>query len=75
MLTVSRISAKGQITLPKEIRQTMGLEAKDLVSYEVRSDGILLKRVDPFDESFHRALAATLDEWDSPEDEEAFRDL
>jgi antitoxin PrlF len=75
MLTLSRLSAKGQITLPKEIRTKLGLEPKDLVAYEIHEDGVLLKRVEPFDESFHRALAGTLDEWDSPEDDEAFRDL
>ncbi len=32
----------------------------------------MLKRTEPFDAAFHAALSATLDEWSSPEDEEAF---
>jgi len=36
---------------------------------------VILKRVEPFDAAFHQALSASLDEWDSPEDDEAFRDL
>jgi hypothetical protein len=28
-----------------------------------------------FDRAFHAALAETLDEWDTPEDDETFRDL
>jgi len=33
------------------------------------------KGAEPFDTAFHDALSATLDEWTTPEDEEAFRDL
>lgn len=29
----------------------------------------------PFDKAYHAALSATLEEWHSPEDDEAFRDL
>jgi metal-responsive CopG/Arc/MetJ family transcriptional regulator len=29
----------------------------------------------PLDAAFHASLLATLEEWSSPEDEEAFRDL
>jgi hypothetical protein len=29
----------------------------------------------PFDKAYHEALSATLEEWSSPEDDEAFRDL
>jgi bifunctional DNA-binding transcriptional regulator/antitoxin component of YhaV-PrlF toxin-antitoxin module len=61
--------------MPGEIRRSLGLGPGDLVAYEVREGGILLKRVEPFDAQFHMALSATLDEWASPEDEEAFRDL
>jgi hypothetical protein len=31
--------------------------------------------VEPFDAEFHAALSVTLDEWNSPEDDEAFREL
>lgn len=33
------------------------------------------RRVEPFDAEFHAALSLTLDEWNTLEDEEAFRDL
>jgi hypothetical protein len=33
---------------------------------------VYLKRVEPFDVAFHQALAQTLSEWASDEDEEAF---
>ena len=74
-MQTSKISSKGQITIPREIREKLGLEPGHLVAYEVRDGEVVLKRVEPFDVAFHEALSKTLDEWNSPEDEEAFNDL
>ncbi len=74
-MLASKLSSKGQVTIPKEIRETVGLEPGDMVAYELHHGAILLKRVEPFDAAFHAALSATLDEWATEEDAEAFRDL
>ena len=71
----SRLSSKGQVTVPVEIRERLGLETGDTVVYEVEDDRAVLRRGHPFDVAFHAALSETLDEWTSPEDEDAFRDL
>ena len=74
-MQTSKLSSKGQVTIPMEVREKAGLEPGHLVTYEVKDGVIILKRVEPFDAAFHEALSKTLDEWNSPEDEEAFRDL
>jgi antitoxin PrlF len=74
-MQASRISAKGQVTIPKEIREVLKLEPGDMVAYELRNGTVTLKRVEPLDTAFHEALSATLGEWNTPEDDEAFRDL
>lgn len=74
-MRVSRLSSKGQVTIPMEIREILKLKPGDLIAYEVQNGKVALRRVEPFDAAFHRALSATLDEWDAPEDDEAFRDL
>lgn len=74
-MRMSKLSSKSQITVPKEVREAVGLEAGDHVSYEVRGEEIILRRVRPFDAAFHAALESTLEEWASAEDDEAFRDL
>lgn len=74
-MQTSKLSVKGQVTVPKEVREILGLNAGDMVAYEVRDGVVTLRRVEPFDAAFHKALSATLDEWDTPEDDEAFRDL
>ena len=72
---VSKISVKGQITIPKEIRTAIGIKPGDLIAYELRGETVRLRRVKPFDSLFHSAISETLEEWNSPEDEEAFNDL
>ncbi len=72
----SRLSSKGQVTLPKAVRAALGAKAGDLIGYEVDGNVVRLRRLAPFDAAFHAAVSGTLDEeWSSPGDEEAFRDL
>ena len=71
----STLSATGEVTLPTELRERLRLEPGDKITYEIEDDQAILRRAAPFDVSFHAAVAETLDEWSSPEDEEAFRDL
>ena len=74
-MQVSRLSTEGQITVPKEVREVLKLKPGDFVAYEIQSGEVILRHAEPFDAAFHQALSATLDEWDTPEDDEAFRDL
>lgn len=71
----SRLSSKGQVTIPVEVREKLQLEPGDRVVYEIENDQAVLRRAEPIDVAFHAALSETLDEWASPEDDEAFRDL
>ena len=43
----STISSKGQVTVPAEVRERLGLRAGTKVEFELRSDGALLRRVVP----------------------------
>ena len=73
---VSKVSSKGQVTIPIEVRKVLGIQPGDFIEYEIQEGkGALLRRVSPFDAAFHHALNDTLEEWASPEDDEAFSDL
>lgn len=74
-MKTSRVSTKGQVTIPAGIRSALGLGPGDLVAYELEGNRVRLRKVEPFDTAYHAAVAETLQEWNSPEDEEAFRDL
>jgi antitoxin PrlF len=72
---ISSVTQKGQTTIPLHIRKELGLKTGDKVSFEIHNGEVRLKKLAPFDADYHRAISATLSEWESPEDEEAFRDL
>jgi len=63
------------VTLPKKIREYLGLHPGDLISYEVKDGIVSIRRLESFDVPSYSALPETLGEWNSPEDDEAFHDL
>lgn len=72
---LSKLSSKGQVTIPKEIREALGISPGDHVAYEIKGHEATIKRVAPFDAAFHLSISETLEEWNSLEDDEAFDDL
>lgn len=76
MNAIAKITAKGQTTVPAEIRAALRVGPGDLLSWEVRDDGSArVRRVQPLDLEFLRAVEATLAEWAGAEDDKAYRDL
>jgi antitoxin PrlF len=51
-MITAKITSKGQITLPKKLRQKLGVEPGELVSFEEKEDRVFIKkavRPSPFD--------------------------
>lgn len=47
-MTISaKITSKGQITVPKEVREALGVSQGDRVVFETRKDGFVLRREKP----------------------------
>ena len=76
-MQASKITTKGQVTIPKEVRERLQVRAGDVIAYEFQENGqVVVRKMEPFNAGWHRALSTTLaDEWNSPEDAEAFDDL
>lgn len=73
---VGKITSKSQTTIPREIRDALGIGPGDLIAWEVKVGGMAcVRRVEPLDVDYLRALDNTLSEWASEADEEAWRDL
>lgn len=76
MRLISRITSKGQITIPKAVRAALGLQDGDLVSFAVDGDQAMLRRIAQQPETGPAGTVGTdLTEWASPADEDAYRDL
>jgi AbrB family looped-hinge helix DNA binding protein len=44
VVTVAKMTSKGQITVPKSIREYLGLDAGDTVAFSRHEDGVLIQR-------------------------------
>jgi AbrB family looped-hinge helix DNA binding protein len=73
---LAKITSKGQVTIPAPIRKALRANAGDSLIWNIETDGrIVVRRLEPIDVSYLKALNGTLSEWDSAEDDEAYRDL
>jgi antitoxin PrlF len=75
MTALSKLTAKGQTTIPREVRDRLALKPGDLIAFEVKGNVAQLRKVEPLDVGYLRAVQTTLSEWESPEDAEAYDDL
>ena len=76
MLAIAKITAKGQTTIPQDVRAALHVGPGDLIAWEIGADGTAtVRRVQPMDLEYMRALEGTLSEWASAEDEAAYREL
>ena len=72
----SRLTTKGQATVPLSVRKRLHLKPGDTVLFEESEAGaIRIRKAEPLDLEFLSALEKTLSEWNSKNDERAYRDL
>ena len=76
MTAITKITTDGQTTIPQDIRAALHVGAGDLIAWEMIEDGTArVRRVQPLDIEYLRAVEGTLSEWAGKADEEAYRDL
>ena len=74
-MELSKITARGQTTIPKNIRDAANLGEGDVIAFEIEGDHLVVYKVTPGRDDYPQGLSEILSEWTSPEDEEAWRDL
>ena len=72
---VSKLTKKYQATVPEAVRKKLNLSAGDTIAFEIDNNEIKIRKARPIDLEFASALAPTLSEWESINDEEAYNDL
>ena len=75
-MELARVTAKGQATIPKRIRDAAHIREGDMLAFDLDSNNrITITRIGTSVDVEFSALQETLSEWNSPQDEEAWRDL
>lgn len=72
---LATLTSKGQVTVPKTVRDALGLRQGDTLQWDLEDGSVRVKVLKPVDRLFLEGVEANLQEWNSPEDEEAFADL
>ena len=71
-IAYSKLSAKSQTVIPREIRDRLGLKPGDRVRYATTGKGVVIEKADPVSEDDPFAVFT---EWSSAADEKAFGKL
>lgn len=72
----SRLTSKFQATIPLMIRKHLHLKKRDEIIYELLSDGtVVIRKTTPLDLEYLKAIDSTLTEWNSEDDERAYKNL
>ncbi|MGH9416319.1 MAG: AbrB/MazE/SpoVT family DNA-binding domain-containing protein [Terriglobales bacterium] len=76
ILASSRLTSKSQTTVPLAVRRRLGLKSGDAVLFEEFAGGtVCLRRAEPLDLEYLKAIEGTLSEWNAEHDEQAYGDL
>jgi len=71
----SKVTQKYQATIPQAVRKKLEIEKGDRIIFEIEDEKVILKKASSPDWEYLESVSATLSEWSSDADEEAYRDL
>jgi AbrB family looped-hinge helix DNA binding protein len=75
MQAISKVTSKYQATIPLEVRSLLGLKQGDALLFEEINGEVKIRVAKPMDIAYLAGLTSTLQEWQSPADDEAYRAL
>ena len=76
MTAISKITSKGQTTVPQAVRAALKSKPGDLIAWEIDAQGnVGVRRIQAADLEYLKAVEGTLSEWRTAEDEKAYGKL
>ena len=72
---LAKIRPRGQTTISQRVRAAVNLNIGDTLAFEVQEDHLVVRKMPAAQNACLHGLAHTLDEWNSHQDEDAWRDL
>ncbi len=74
-MKASKLTSKYQATVPKEVREFLGLASGDGIQWEIEDGRAVVRKLSKLDLEWQKTIETTLSEWSSPEDDEAYGSL
>ncbi len=74
-MLISNLNSKGRTTIPIQVRKALNLKPGDQINFEIKNHKVIISKIERFDYCYHKTLSSTLLEWNSSEDDEAYRHL
>jgi len=65
---MSRLSRKGQITIPRLIRNVLKIAPGDIIAYEIERGAVMIRKAIPLDLRWAESVEVSLKEWDDDGD-------
>lgn len=72
---LSKITTKGQATIPAKVRKLLGVGPGDSLLFTIEKGRVTVKRAEKLDAGFLKLATDSFADWNTPEADEAFRDL
>ncbi len=72
---VTKLTAKGQTTIPRQVRDVLKVGPGDAVVFTVEGETVTLRRAEKLDPGFLKLATESFADWNTPEADDAFGDL
>ncbi len=74
-MELATVTAKGQVTIPKAVRDALGIRQGVQLSFDLEDGSVRVRPVAPLDLAYLRGVEQNLQEWGSAADDIAFANL
>jgi AbrB family looped-hinge helix DNA binding protein len=64
-MKASKLTSKYQATVPKDVREFLGLSSGDGIQWEIEDGCVVVKKLSRIDLEWQKTIEATLTEWAS----------
>ena len=68
--STARITVKGQLTIPKSVRETLNVSKGDTVVFEEKNGEIVVRKATAIDAAWAMGIRTTLGEWEDEIDDD-----